>query len=159
MQSIEPESRAWDVISSFPPSDKNYTEAINNLKERFGLDDILVEVYVRDMLSLILQNVTKGKEEFSLSSLYDKLSSQMRALETLEVTTDTCVAMLLPLVESCLPSDLLRVWKRSGSTEKKESNNKSKDMLDALMNFLKREVQNEERINIAMIMVFFKYKN
>jgi len=35
----------------------------------------------------------------SLMSIYDKLETQLRALETLGVTTDMCAAMLFPLVE------------------------------------------------------------
>jgi len=46
-------------------------------------------------------------------SIYDKLETQLRALETLGVTTDMCAAMLFPLVESSLPEETLRIWQRT----------------------------------------------
>jgi len=50
------------------------------------------------------------KEAINVSSIYDKLESNLWTLESLGVTTNTCSAMLFPLVESCLPKQLLRAW-------------------------------------------------
>jgi len=67
---------------------------------------------VRELLSIVLQNAMNPKSKVMLANLYNKLSSHLRALETLGVTTDKCAAMLYPLVESCLPEDMLRAWER-----------------------------------------------
>lgn len=83
----------------------------------------------------------------SLSSIYDKFERQLRALESLGVTTDMCVVMLYPLVESSLPEDLLRVWQRN---TKAINSTTSKQRLDELMSFLQTEVMSEERVAMAM---------
>lgn len=140
-------SRAREVVESFPPTGENYNKAIESLKSRFGRDDLLVEVYVRELLSLVLNNASSVNNATSLCSLYDSLESQIRSLETLGVTSDKCAAMLYPLVESCLPEELLRVWQRSSSFV---STVDGKDRLESIMKFLKLEVESEERINLAL---------
>ncbi|GFX84614.1 uncharacterized protein TNCV_724221 [Trichonephila clavipes] len=41
-------SRAREVVESFPATAGNYAKAVESLKARFGRDDLLVEVYVRE---------------------------------------------------------------------------------------------------------------
>ncbi|GFY71660.1 integrase catalytic domain-containing protein [Trichonephila inaurata madagascariensis] len=55
-QYMEPDSKAARLISSFPITAENYPKAVEQLKLRFGREDLLVQIYVRDLLSLILQN-------------------------------------------------------------------------------------------------------
>ncbi|KAJ8985568.1 hypothetical protein NQ317_011530 [Molorchus minor] len=144
IQATIPKSRARQLVESYPPSSENYPKVIASLNSRFGREDLLVEVYVRELLKLILNNLdSKAK----LSTLYDNIESQLRALETLGVTTEKCAAMLYPLVESCLPEEILRVWQRSRAYDP-ESTLKSR--LDDLMEFLRKEVENEERIQLAV---------
>ncbi|KAJ8964429.1 hypothetical protein NQ317_017452 [Molorchus minor] len=139
-----PKSRARQLVESYPPSSENYPKVIASLNSRFGREDLLVEVYVRELLKLILNNLdSKAK----LSTLYDNIESQLRALETLGVTTEKCAAMLYPLVESCLPEEILRVWQRSRAYD---PNPPLKSRLDDLMEFLRKEVENEERIQLAV---------
>ncbi|GBO38662.1 hypothetical protein AVEN_166485-1, partial [Araneus ventricosus] len=47
-------SRAREVVESFPPTGENYVKAVDSLKARFGREDLLVEVYVRELLKLII---------------------------------------------------------------------------------------------------------
>ncbi|GFS48323.1 integrase catalytic domain-containing protein [Trichonephila inaurata madagascariensis] len=53
-QSMEPDLKAARLISSFPITAENYPKAIEQLKLRFGREDLLVQIYVRDLLSLVL---------------------------------------------------------------------------------------------------------
>ncbi|XP_043484942.1 uncharacterized protein LOC122512885 [Leptopilina heterotoma] len=147
IQSMETKSRAYELVSSFPPTRENYENVIASLKNRFGRDELQVEVYVRELLSLVLNNVVRGKDKVSLVTLYDKLEAHMRALETLGVTSDKCAAMLYPLVESSLPEDILRVWQRLQTASNAKD---SKTRLTKLMEFLCAEVENEERISMAV---------
>nr|XP_042908443.1 uncharacterized protein LOC107452148 [Parasteatoda tepidariorum] len=64
-------SRAREIVESFPPTGENYTKAVDSLKSRFGNEDLLVEIYVRELLKLII-NVQVNRS-FPLTSLYDKL--------------------------------------------------------------------------------------
>jgi len=79
-QEMIPDSRANELVRSFPPTGENYKKAISSLKNRFGRDDIIVEFYVRELLGLVLQNAVKGNKKLSLTSLYDKLKCYIRAL-------------------------------------------------------------------------------
>lgn len=138
-------SRARQVIESYPPTAENYNKAVDALKTRFGDENLLIEVYVRELLKLIMS--AQSQKRPCLSFLYDKLETYMRALETLGVTTDKCASLLYPMVESCFPYDFLKTWHRSISSQAKRE---AKDRLDDLLNFLKAEVEGEARIGLAM---------
>lgn len=97
----------------------------------------MVEVYIRELLKLVLNNAIKRNQKVSLFSIYNKLESNLRALEALGVTYDKCAAMWYPLVQSSLPDDLLRALK-------------TKELKHRVsMKFL-QEVENEERISMAI---------
>nr|XP_042898507.1 uncharacterized protein LOC122269427 [Parasteatoda tepidariorum] len=138
-------SRAREVVESFPPTGANYAKVIDSLKARFGRDELLVEVYVRELLRLIIS--VQKNEKILMTSLYDKLESYLRALETLGVTTDKCASILYPMVESCFQEEFLKAWNRSPSYA---ASTDAKERLNNLMNFLKTETEGEERINLAM---------
>ncbi|XP_011883862.1 PREDICTED: uncharacterized protein LOC105571005, partial [Vollenhovia emeryi] len=144
----------WNLVKSYPPTAENYSKVISSLKNRFGRDDLQIEVYVRELLQLVLQNALKSKA-FSLTSLYDKIELHLRALESLGITTDKCAAMLFPLVESSLPEDVLRAWQRSSVNNAAlqsgdSATSQCKDRLTQLIKFLEGEVQNELRISMAV---------
>ncbi|ENN78854.1 hypothetical protein YQE_04685, partial [Dendroctonus ponderosae] len=96
----------------------------------------------------------------NLFLLYDKLESQLLALDTLGITSKKYAAMLFPLVESCLPSDLLRVWQRSPDSPTSTttvsqllSNTPAvstiENRLNSLMIFFKGEVNHEQYVALA----------
>ncbi|XP_055943688.1 uncharacterized protein LOC129974919 [Argiope bruennichi] len=148
VQATIPNSRARELVESFPPTSGNYCKAIDCLKSRFGRDDLLVEYYVRELLKLTLAFNLKEKH-VELSTVYDRLETQLRSLETLGVTTAKYAAMLFPLVESCLSEEVLRAWRRNDrGLDRKDDTKESR--LESLMKFLKNEVENEDRIALAM---------
>lgn len=147
IQATIPNTRARELVESFPPSSENYSKAIKCLKSRFGREELLVEYYVRELLKLTFSMNIKD-QKVNLSVLYDRIETQLRALESLGVATDKYAAMLFPLVESCLSEELLRAWQRSNNFYSNANKNESR--LENLMQFLKTEVENEERITLAM---------
>lgn len=138
IQATEPGTHARELVESFPPSGPNYYKAIEHMKMRFAKDEFIIINCIREILNLVL--LQSKQESICLRSLYDKLSTQLRALESLGVTTDKYAAMLYPLIESAIPVDILRAWTRQ---------NKSNDELDGLLNFIRNEVESEERVKIA----------
>ena len=42
VQATVPESRARELVNSFPPTAENYDKVITSLKSRFGRDDVVV---------------------------------------------------------------------------------------------------------------------
>ncbi|GFV04787.1 uncharacterized protein TNCV_1743481 [Trichonephila clavipes] len=143
IQATTPKSRARDIVESFPATPENYRKAFEYLRMRFGQEDVLIQVYVRELLNLVLQNTEVKK--VNLSSLYDKIEAQLRALESLGVTKEKYAAMLSPLVKSGLPAEILRAWERYVGYSSDESGKKD---LDSLMKFLSI-VLSEDRIKLA----------
>lgn len=108
IQSTVSASRARDVVESYPPTSENYAKAVAALQTRFGRENLLIEMYTRELLSLVISNISTATS-FVLSNSYDKLECQLRSLQSLDVTSDKYASMLHPLVELCLPEDLLRI--------------------------------------------------
>ncbi|GFT29926.1 pro-Pol polyprotein [Nephila pilipes] len=136
-------SEARELVESFPITNENYPLAI--LTERYGRKELLIDFYVRELLKLVLNNATKKKQD-SLSGLCNKLSTQLRALSSLGVTTDQCGVILYPLVESSLPTHILRSFERQ---RKNIDSGQSISTLDAIISLLKSEVQSEEKIKLS----------
>ncbi|GFT00488.1 putative RNA-directed DNA polymerase from transposon X-element [Trichonephila clavipes] len=147
LQCLVPDSKAARLVSSFPPTKNNYLKAITQLKERFGRDELLVQIYVRDLLSIVMKNAA-GRIKGDLSELYDLLESKLMALESLGRTKEKFAEFLEPLVESCLPENVLRAWERSRSVEDSSPQDSARS-LDKLLCFLRNEVQSEEMIKLA----------
>ncbi|UYV63027.1 hypothetical protein LAZ67_2002886 [Cordylochernes scorpioides] len=121
-------SEAQQLVLSYPVSGKNYASVIKDLKERFGRDNMLIKVYVRDLLWLVIRSAQERKVNFK--DLVTKLNSQIRHSSMLGVTTEKCADIFYPVVESCLPEDILISWQPSSESED----------LESLMKFLRREV-------------------
>ncbi|XP_071036497.1 uncharacterized protein [Parasteatoda tepidariorum] len=64
------------------------------------------------------------------------------------MTSDKYAAMLFPLVESCIPEEILRVWLRSYSTTKVQENTYC-EKLKQLLLFLRNEGEGEQRISLV----------
>uniref|UniRef100_A0A0K8SHJ7 Uncharacterized protein n=1 Tax=Lygus hesperus TaxID=30085 RepID=A0A0K8SHJ7_LYGHE len=148
-------SPARQLVESFPPSSGNYQKAIDQLKQRFGREELLVELYSREILKLVLLQA-KGEEKLPLRTLYDRLETQIRALETLGMRSDKFSYLLTPLVESALPDLVLKDWERHSVTQlpvsatpDAEETPEEVDKLRLLLNFVKLEVESEERLSLA----------
>jgi hypothetical protein len=149
LQATSPNTRAREVVESSPPAPvaSNYNKAVECLKARFGQEDLLVKFYVRDLLKLTMFMNSK-EDKVTFSSLYDRIETQLRALKTLGVAIEKDAAMLFPLVDSCLSEEVLRAWQRSSYVSYSRPSGETR--LESLMSFLKNEVENEERINMAI---------
>ncbi|GFX35336.1 uncharacterized protein TNCV_101431 [Trichonephila clavipes] len=143
---MEPKSKAERLVLSFPATAENYPKAIDQLKERFGREDLLVQIYVRELLNLVMKNAVSGRTKTDLSALYDELEGKLRSLESLGRTQEKYGDFLTPLVESCLPEEILMAWERKRNTE---TDAKGSRTLEHLMTFLRLEVQGEEMVQLA----------
>ncbi|GBN00639.1 hypothetical protein AVEN_44586-1, partial [Araneus ventricosus] len=96
---------------------------------------------------MVLKNAATGRSKTDLPALYDELGAKIRAQESQGRTQEKYGNFLSPLVESCLPEEVLVAWERSRNhsfTETKESRT-----LEQLMNFLRQEVKGEEMVYLA----------
>jgi len=148
VQSMVPGTRAYKLVGSYPQSAANYPLVVAALKDRFGDKVLLTEVYVRQMLKLVIRNVGKSKAA-PLSTMYDELESHLRALETLGVTQEQSAAFLYPLVESSLPEEVVRAWQRStlSGYDDDQPDKPVDERLKSLMKFLRIEVKGAERLS------------
>ncbi|UYV85136.1 hypothetical protein LAZ67_X004698 [Cordylochernes scorpioides] len=72
VQSMQSNTRARELIESYPQTAENYAKAVQALKQRYGQKDLLVEIYVRELLKLMMANVkTPPDERRSVAKLYD----------------------------------------------------------------------------------------
>ena len=113
IQAMEPQSKAERLVLSFPATAANYPKAIEQLRDRFGRSDLLVQIYVRELLAMVMKNAISGRVKTDLPRLYDELEGKLRALESLGTTQEKFGDFLTPLVESCLPEEILMAWERS----------------------------------------------
>ncbi|GFU53957.1 integrase catalytic domain-containing protein [Trichonephila clavipes] len=148
---LEPKSKAERLILSFPATAANHPKAVEQLKERFGREDLLVQIYVRDLLTMVMKNAVSGRAKMDLSRLYDEWEGKLRALESLERTQEKFGDFLAPLVESCLPEEVLMTWERNRNHHELSDNTAGKNVrsLENLMTFLRQEVQGEEMVVLS----------
>ncbi|GBO36352.1 hypothetical protein AVEN_185825-1 [Araneus ventricosus] len=127
---------------SFPPTTQKYTKVTESLKDRFGQEDMLVEMHIRELLMLVIKNVGRS---LTVHTVYNKLEPAIRALETLGIISEKCAPLLYPSAESSLSEDILRTCRRIVDTYPTPA-----DLLGKLMKFIKTEVEAEQRISMAM---------
>lgn len=66
IQATAPKSKAREIVQSFPTTKENYPKVIDHFKNRFGREDMLIQVYVRDLLQLVLSNNSASSKDFNL---------------------------------------------------------------------------------------------
>ncbi|GBN73480.1 hypothetical protein AVEN_137971-1 [Araneus ventricosus] len=64
------------------------------------------------------------------------------------IDQDKSAAWLYPMVESCLSTDILRAWQRSPQFNK-DKEKETQSRLSNLLEFLRKEVENEERVKLV----------
>ncbi|UYV67861.1 hypothetical protein LAZ67_5002285 [Cordylochernes scorpioides] len=148
VQSMKAGTRADRLVKSYPLTTENYPKVVKALQDRFGDKVILTEVYVRQLLKLVINKARK--KTLTLEGLYNQVESHLRALESLGVTTQQNASFLYPLVESSLPEDLLRIWQRSALAgyggDELELPITIDQRLERLLEFLRREVKGDQRL-------------
>ncbi|KAF8789551.1 hypothetical protein HNY73_007482 [Argiope bruennichi] len=100
---------------------------------------------------MVMKNAVSSRAKTDLSRLYDELEGKLRALESLGRTKEKFGDFLAPLVESCLPEEVLKTWERNRNHHELCDNTAEKNTrsLENLMTFLRQEVQGEEMVVLA----------
>ncbi|XP_035221172.1 uncharacterized protein LOC118194090, partial [Stegodyphus dumicola] len=144
LQAVVPQSKAARVVESFPATASNYPKAIARFERGLEEKTYLCRYTSRDLLSMVMRNASSGRVKTDLPTLYDDLETKIRALESLGRTQEKYGDFLTPLVESCLPEEVLIAWERNRNL--KEAPQPDDRCLENLMNFLKQEVKGEEMV-------------
>jgi len=140
---LTPNTRAYNIVTGYPMSELNYAKAVDALKTRYANPKLLKQLYVRELLKMIIQTQKSG-EKFELSKHFDQLESHLRALETLGVSAEQTSKFLYPMVESSLPDNILIAWQRSPHySSDSNDTEEQKTELTSLMEFLARKAASE----------------
>ncbi|XP_053389091.1 uncharacterized protein LOC128552105 [Mercenaria mercenaria] len=94
------ESEAANTIEGFTLTNANYARAINLLKERYGRRQKITQV--------LLQLPAPTNSIHSLRSVYDKMESYIRSLESNGQYQDTYGNLLVPIILDKLPGEVRR---------------------------------------------------
>ena len=153
------EGKAKKLIDSYPMSGINYKKALTCLKNRFANDSVLVDYYVRKLHYIMISEIT-NTENRSLAQLFDEINCNINNLASLDIPPKTYCPFLQPLIESTLPTNVLKAWERSkGNSHFLPTNSVSGDEeenvvdlctnFNNLMKFIQQEVDSEEKIKRA----------
>ena len=102
--------KAYHCIEGYSVTNDNYTKALQDLKDRFGLKPLLVKELVKFIISLEVPETAEGK---AIRPLYDTLKNRMRSLESLGLKPDdnpSLSMVLLPIFDTKLPRELKEKW-------------------------------------------------
>ncbi|UYV60869.1 hypothetical protein LAZ67_1002644 [Cordylochernes scorpioides] len=154
VQAMVPGSRAHRLLGAYIHTGKNYESAIGALKGRFGDRKLLIELYLRKLINLVVPNARR--QSANLDRLYDEISAYLQSLESLSIPSEYLEVFLFPLVESCLPTQILQGWQRTpetgyGRDDEQDVEQGKGDWLRALMGFLRAEIKAQQRINFSRI--------
>jgi len=149
LQAMVPGTRARELVEGYPQIPQNYPKVIAALEERFGKKKLLQQVYIRELLKMVINNA-KSQQKIPIGKMFDKLESHLRSLESLGVAGEQKALFLYPMIESSLPEDVLVAWQRSSFYGKVAVPGElPKTELNFLMMFLRSEVEAEEQRGLA----------
>ncbi|GFQ88798.1 DUF1758 domain-containing protein [Trichonephila clavata] len=129
---------AASAIKGLELKDENYNSALEILHSRYGNKDVLIQGHLGSLLNIT--PIKASNDLNALRTMYDKIETQIRNLESLSVDTKTYANLLTPIIIKLLPSDLALDF-----TRKTVDENWS---LQALLDFLKKELLCKERAKL-----------
>ncbi|GFY04700.1 uncharacterized protein TNCV_419561 [Trichonephila clavipes] len=91
---MKPKSGATEFIESYPVTSENYDKAFLVLKKHFRKPELLVEVYVRELIKMIITNVKVDNRDRLPLDRYDKIEAHLRALESLGLKSKENTAVI-----------------------------------------------------------------
>ena len=100
------------AIAGNPISGNNYTRAIETQKDRFGQPYKVINAHMLALLGL----PRPSNHVNTLRSFYDKMETNIRALEALGKYQDSFGDLLVPVIMAKLPDDVKRniAWRQQG---------------------------------------------
>ncbi|GFX06290.1 uncharacterized protein TNCV_505101 [Trichonephila clavipes] len=128
-------SSALATVEGFAITAENYAKAVEILKDRFGRKDAIINSHMQKLLSVT--RLKRSDDTKVLRQFFDMCQTQIRSLESLDVSFESFSNVLCPLILNCLPSDLvLEFNKETDGSEYK---------LDELLKFLNKQISARER--------------
>ena len=124
---LEEGSEAWKLIEGYPILAANYDNAMQDLHDTYGDQQVVINHHVSKLL-----NLPKQSNSHSLRELYNSINTHVRSLEGLGIDPEQYSIFLVPIVMS----------KLTDSLRKEMTKKKIKDIIQLLVE-LKEEVGTE----------------
>ena len=124
---------AKSVISGLSLTAAHYETAKTSLEQRYGRKERLIFEHINALMNVAAPSKPSVKE---LWSLKDELESHVHSLKALGVTGEKYGVILTPLILARLPVEIRLEWARNEGHE---------DDLAFLLQFLKQEIERQER--------------
>lgn len=112
IQAVVLNSKVARAVQVFLATADNYDKAIQQIQKRFSWKYLVVQIYTCDFLTRVVKHAIAGGVKTDLPKLYVELEGKLRSFETLGRSQETNGYLLIPLVESVLPEEVLMLWER-----------------------------------------------
>lgn len=122
------------AVHGLPFTEQGYQKAVDTLKERFDRPDLRRQVLIQRLLNTT--PVHNDSDLVRLRRMVDGLVSEVRALETMEVQSDSYSVLLMPVLMSCIPES----WKIEWLRLRFKPAPGASDELTTFLKFLQREM-------------------
>ena len=119
----------YDTISDLAPTNQNYLEAVQLLRNRYGNPQLLINMYMEQFVQL--SKTEKSNDVIRLRTFYNKVEITIRNLKSLNIEPSAYGSLLIPVLTSKLPTDLRTLFARKFSDRVWE--------LNELLNLFKNE--------------------
>ncbi|GBN23486.1 hypothetical protein AVEN_47070-1 [Araneus ventricosus] len=126
------------AISGLTLTNENYDKAVEVLKDRFGQKQAVISAYMNTLLSL--QPVRRINDTLGLRNLYDEINNSIRSLESLGIDIDSYGNLLYPILDRCIPVELMLLFNRDQVVK-----GVKEPVVSDLIHFLKGEMEARER--------------
>jgi len=128
-----------NFLTGLPLTSKNYSSALNLLKDRYGSEKQVLRAHVRSLLSLDTPNV---KSCTALRDFVDAVSKHMRGLESLNVTSDKYDVFLCKILLYKMPDSVKHEYAKLPDSEMQ---------LSSLLKLLETEAKRIEIISTSKV--------
>ena len=130
------EGQALACITGLQLTATNYPEAIETLKERFGVRQLIINAHMDSLIKLPMVNSMSDIRK--LRSVYDQIESRVRGLQGLGVNSDSYGNLLIPIMLNKIPEELKLLISRKFKKDEWD--------LDSLLKEFQSELEARERI-------------
>ena len=110
------EEPALKCIEGMTLSNENYTQALKQLKDRYGNPVLITSTHTSKLLKL--EKVFNSQNIKELRNLYDRVESHIRSLLTAGIPQENYGPLLIPIVLEKLPDDIKLELSRKSGTER-----------------------------------------
>ena len=133
------EGRALRSIQGLTLTEGNYQSAIEILKQRFGKPQAIISAHMEELMKIPACSDKVSQMRF----LYDKISINVRGLESLGVTSQQYGSLLIPVIMAKIPTDVRVQIARKTTKDVWDIN----ELLDAILHEVEaREISENVKI-------------